>query len=393
LEAGETEILSVVITMRADFLETALHYGVFAEALNNASVIVPPVSEEGLRNAVKQPASLLGTHFETGLVDLIIGDVRNEPGNLPLLEFCLTQLWEQQEFRQIPHEAYKGIGGVQQALANHADTVYSEFHGKDWSCIKQIFLKLVRPGQGTEDIRQVALLEQFPKSHRTVIKKLADRRLIVTGRDAKNGKNTVEVVHEALIRCWRILRQWVDEEREFLVWREGLQVLMRQWQDSCHDEGTLLRGKPLRKALAWLVSHEEYFVEDERKFIESSKLAEAKEHDLTTQVAHLELVTHELEKNKDLLVEAERYFTLGQVAAQLAHNIRNPITSIGGTARLISRKTTDPQQLKFLDLMAMEVTRIEQTLEDLFNFVDTSPLKKERVLLYPLVIKTLMLFY
>ncbi|MCI5211800.1 MAG: hypothetical protein D3910_24150 [Candidatus Electrothrix sp. ATG2] len=115
--------------------------------------------------------------------------------------------------------------------------------------------------------------------------------------------------------------------------------------------------------------------------------------DMEEKIEQLKLVTHELETNKDLLVESERYSALGQVAAQLAHNIRNPITSIGGTARLLSRKTTDPQQLKFLDLLAMEVTRIEQTLEDLFNFVDTSPVKKERVLIYPLIIKTLMLFY
>ncbi|WP_339134164.1 MAG: response regulator [Candidatus Electrothrix sp. GW3-4] len=115
--------------------------------------------------------------------------------------------------------------------------------------------------------------------------------------------------------------------------------------------------------------------------------------DMEEKIRELELVTHELEANKDLLVESERYSALGQVAAQLAHNIRNPITSIGGTARLLSRKTTDPQQLKFLDMMAIEVTRIEQTLEDLFNFVDTSPVKKEPTLVYPLIIKTLMLFY
>ena len=88
--------------------------------------------------------------------------------------------------------------------------------------------------------------------------------------------------------------------------------------------------------------------------------------DMEEKIKQLELVTHELEANKDLLVESERYSALGQVAAQLAHNIRNPITSIGGTARLLSRKTTDPQQLKFFDMMTMEVTRIEQTLEDLY---------------------------
>ncbi|MCI5133198.1 MAG: hypothetical protein D3904_17210, partial [Candidatus Electrothrix sp. EH2] len=116
LSAGETEVLSAVITMRADFLETALQYNVFAEALNKASIIVPPISEHGLRQAVEQPAELFKVGFVSGLVDLIIRDVGQEPGNLPLLEFCLTQLWERQEFRRISHDAYTAIGGVQQAL-------------------------------------------------------------------------------------------------------------------------------------------------------------------------------------------------------------------------------------------------------------------------------------
>ncbi|XOF32339.1 MAG: response regulator [Candidatus Electrothrix sp. YB6] len=115
--------------------------------------------------------------------------------------------------------------------------------------------------------------------------------------------------------------------------------------------------------------------------------------EMELKIEELELVTHELEANKDLLVESERYSAVGQVAAQLAHNIRNPITSIGGTARLLSRKSGDPQLLKFLEMMTAEVAKIEQTLEDLFNFVEKTVLKKELVLLYPIIIKSLMLFY
>ncbi len=111
------------------------------------------------------------------------------------------------------------------------------------------------------------------------------------------------------------------------------------------------------------------------------------------KIQELETVTEELDKNKDLLVEAERYAAVGQVAAQLAHNIRNPVTAIGGTARLLSRKISDPQQLNFLKMMISGVEKIEQALEDLLNFVDKSPPDKEQVSLYPIIIKSLMLFY
>lgn len=271
LKAGETELLSAVITMRADFLETALHYGVFAEALKKALIIVPPINEHGLREAVEKPAELFKVGFASGLVDLIIRDVGQEPGNLPLLEFCLTQLWERQEFREINHDAYKAIGGVQQALANHADAVYAEFTEQEQEQLRHIFLRLVRPGQGTEDTRQVASLEQIRAEDRALVTRLADKRLIVTGRDEERGEETVEVVHEALIRRWQTLRQWVYEEREFLVWQEKLRVLLEQWEESGRDEGALLRGLPLDEALRWEKTHAVHLTDEKRELIAASE--------------------------------------------------------------------------------------------------------------------------
>ncbi len=102
---------------------------------------------------------------------------------------------------------------------------------------------------------------------------------------------------------------------------------------------------------------------------------------------------NELEKQQDMLIEAERYSAVGHMAAQLAHNIRNPITSIGGTARLLAKKTDDPKQLKFLRMMVREAEKIEDTLEDIFNFISTIELEKKEVFLSSLLEKSLMLFY
>ncbi|MDH3348898.1 MAG: response regulator [Desulfobulbaceae bacterium] len=115
---------------------------------------------------------------------------------------------------------------------------------------------------------------------------------------------------------------------------------------------------------------------------------------MENKIKQLEDVTHELEKNKDLLVEAERYSALGHMAAQLAHNIRNPITSIGGTARMLARRIKDPDLVKFLNMMTGEATKVEATLHDLFSFVATSTQKvREKASLTTLVHKALMLNY
>jgi len=130
----------------------------------------------------------------------------------------------------------------------------------------------------------------------------------------------------------------------------------------------------------------------------ASQASLAIEHSsLYTSILHkmqeLEAVTQELEKNKDRLVEAERYAAMGHMAAQLAHVIRNPITSIGGTARLLTKKVTDPVVLKFLDRMARDAAKIESTLEDLFSFVQENETQKSLQPLYPLIRKSILLLY
>ncbi|MDD3619456.1 MAG: response regulator [Desulfobulbaceae bacterium] len=115
--------------------------------------------------------------------------------------------------------------------------------------------------------------------------------------------------------------------------------------------------------------------------------------DMENKIRQLEAMTYELEKNKDLLVEAERFSALGHMAAQLVHNIRNPITTIGGTARLLARKTEDSERLKFLNIMINESTKIEETLKDLFSFVNQQIPVMEQVPLYPLIIKSVVMFY
>ncbi len=133
----------------------------------------------------------------------------------------------------------------------------------------------------------------------------------------------------------------------------------------------------------------EIFASQASLAIEQSHLHKA----MQDKITELEDVTQELEKNKDLLIDAERYSALGHMSAQLVHAIRNPITSIGGIARLLEKKCHDEKTQKFLDMMIMESSRIESTLDDLFSFVGNEKSEKVRQPLYPLIRKSIMLFY
>ncbi|MCP4352711.1 MAG: TIR domain-containing protein [Desulfobacterales bacterium] len=291
---------TLLLTMRADFMGQAIAYTPFAEALNvYKPVILPPMKETELRLAIEKPAEKLGVRLEPGLADLILKDLGNEPGNLPLLEFALTQLWERQTFRQLTHEAYKNIGGVNQALARYADEVYAEFTEEEQKQIRQIFVQLVNPGQGTEDTRQVATFEQIKEENRILVAKLADKRLIITGRNEETKQESVEVVHEALIRYWQPLKNWMDEDREFRTWQNNIRQLIREWEQTGKDDGALLRGAKLADAEENIKKYEGVLTELEKVYIKNSiSLRENEIADKERQRRKLEYLLNKSESNE-----------------------------------------------------------------------------------------------
>ncbi|WP_017658597.1 nSTAND1 domain-containing NTPase [Baaleninema simplex] len=266
----------LMATMRADFLGNALSYRPFADMLTD-DVKLGAMNRDELSRVVTEPAKKLGVTFEEGLVDRILDDVESEPGNLPLLEFALTQLWDKRTGKQLTHDAYGEIGEVQGALTHYADECLEreQLKGKREE-VRRIFVQLVRPGQGTEDTRRLATKADLGEENWQFVKQLADERLVVTSRNAEE-QETVEVVHEALIRSWGELRQWMEADRSFRVWQERLRSLLRQWEEIGRSDDGLLRGVMLAQAEEWLEKRREDISPRERGFIEASAERRARE--------------------------------------------------------------------------------------------------------------------
>ncbi len=270
---AEQSSLSTVLvaTMRADFLGNALSYRPLADVLQKGNIMLGPMNENELRDVIEKPAQKLGVSFEHGLVERILDDVEQQPGNLPLLEFALTELWKKRQGKQLTHKAYEDIGEVSGALTGYADEKFSKLKPEEQQQVRRIFVQLVQPGAGTEDTRRVATQADFNESNWDLVKQLADARLVVTSRTENNSEQeeTVEVVHEALIRNWGQLRKWMEVDREFRTWQEQLRSAKKQWEENHRDQGSLLRGAALLKAEEKLQERPED-LEAEKLFIQES---------------------------------------------------------------------------------------------------------------------------
>ncbi|MEG4534844.1 nSTAND1 domain-containing NTPase [Microcoleus sp. D2_18a_D3] len=271
LTAIGQENITLVLTLRADFYGYVLSYRPFRDALQEYTPqLLSSMKREELQAAIELPAQKLAVQLEPQLTQRILDDVGQEPGNLPLLEFALTRLWEKQINRELTHQAYEEIGGVKKAIANHAEQVYQQLSEIEKTQAQRIFVQLVRPGEGTEDTRRVATRAEVGEDNWNLVSYLAgyQARLVVTGRQEQ--EDTVEVVHEALIREWGTLREWMNANRQFRTWQERLKMGLREWKNNNHDSGALLRGASLTVAEDWLRKRADEMTHEERDFIQVS---------------------------------------------------------------------------------------------------------------------------
>ncbi|MGB7378282.1 MAG: pentapeptide repeat-containing protein, partial [Rivularia sp. (in: cyanobacteria)] len=240
--------LGLILTLRADFYGHAISHRDFSDALQQGIYNSSPMNPEELRAVIEQPAAKMKVELESGLADKLIDELGNQAGSLPLLEFTLSLLWEKHDKWYLTHQAYKEIGGLKQALAKYAGDVINPLSAADKQKAERIFIQLISPGEGTEDTKRKATRREVGEDNWDLVEFLANHRLVVTGWDESSQQETVEIVHEALIRHWNLLRRWIDENREKLIQKRKLEAAAVEWRDKGKSKDYLLTRKHLTNA-------------------------------------------------------------------------------------------------------------------------------------------------
>ncbi|MFC8519530.1 hypothetical protein [Streptomyces sp. NPDC057257] len=236
--------LRVLIAVRADFYGRCAELGPLAEALRDATLLVGPMSAQGLREAVVRPAAARRHVVERALTARVVADVADEPGGLPLMAHALREVWRRRTAKTLTLAAYEAVGGVRGAVAHTAEAVYGECTPAEAAAVRSLLLRLVKPGDGTEDTRRPAARAELDADGTTarVLERLVRARLLTVDDD------TVDLAHEALIAAWPRLRTWIDESRERLRVHRRLTEAASAWVELGRDAGALYRGIRLTEA-------------------------------------------------------------------------------------------------------------------------------------------------
>ncbi|MEM7800408.1 MAG: protein kinase, partial [Chloroflexota bacterium] len=258
--------LRVVITMRADFVDRPLQYVDFGELVQKRLALVLPLTPDELTQAITGPLENLGMSMTPELLATITQEVGDQPGMLPLLQYALTELFEQREAAVLSLEDYAKTGGVTGSLARRADDLYESLDAAGKDAARQLFLRLVTLGEGVEDTRrrvplgELESLTSIVKGKETsflailVADLFGEYRLLTFDHDPVTRERTVEVAHEALLREWPRLRTWMRESREDVRQQRELAAAAALWERNERDESYLLVGSRLTSYEAWAES-------------------------------------------------------------------------------------------------------------------------------------------
>ena len=287
----------VVLGLRADFYDRPLQHPRFSETFVPGVVHVLPMTARELEAAVVGPAERVGVTIETKLLAELIAESVTRPGSLPLLQYALTELFEQRTEPVLTLVGYTALGGLRGVLSRRAEGTFLALGPEEQRIATQVFLRLVRLGRGTADSRRRLVVAELADMDidavalSGVLTAFAKHRLLTFDRDELTGRATVELAHEALLTEWDRLAAWIDRHRAALRRRDALLAAVDEWELSDRNPDYLLGGSRLAEFEAWSREGSLQLTAREREFLEAGQERErsAAEADAARVAVHRRL--------------------------------------------------------------------------------------------------------
>ena len=278
VDPHDSQPITILLTLRADFYAQLAQQDQLRELVSQNQEFIGAMSKEELTRAILQPAALGNWKVQEGLVDVMLDDLGNEPGARPLLSHALLETWKRRRGRVMTLSGYVASGGVHGAIAQTAETVFRQrLTAAQQPIARMIFIKLAEMGDGALDTRRrAAFSELITRSTdittiEAVLSILTDARLVTIGMMEPGDTRVVEVSHEALIREWPTLRDWLNENREDLILHRQLTDDTNDWLKLNRDPGALYRGMRLEQALKWAKGNADLVSLSEQEFLDASQ--------------------------------------------------------------------------------------------------------------------------
>ena len=255
--------LYIIITMRSDFLGECSQFPRLADTVNEGEFLIPRLNRDQRKEAIIGPVKVAGGRITDRLLLRLLNDIGDDPDQLPILQHALMRTWdlfeEQGGEGELDLEHYQATGGMGEALSRHADEVYGELVDDEHKRIaEKLFKSLTEKVDANRGIRrpmQLAELHEICGGEELHLREVLDAfrktgcTFLMPAGDVKiKTKTIIDISHESLMRAWRSLRNWVDEEAQSAKIYRRLADTATLYKE---DKAGLYRDPDLQIALSW----------------------------------------------------------------------------------------------------------------------------------------------
>ncbi|MGY4771215.1 nSTAND1 domain-containing NTPase [Kribbella sp. CWNU-51] len=358
-------VAPLILSFRADRLADVSSHPGFARTVEQGLYLLAGMTETDLRAAIEHPARLASLVVEPGLVDLLVNDVADQPGALPLMSHALAETWQRREGRTLTVAGYHASGAIRGAVAQTAEEIYKRIPAGQRPVLRDLMLRLVTPGPEGEPVRSRLsrrLVVTGPENDAMI-------DLLVGSRLVTSDAGVVELAHESLARAWPRLRGWLDDDLEGQQILHHLAPLADSWDTLGRPDSELYRGVRLAKALDWQERTTLALTATEQDFLaESKRLSKAELRAAESQARHQARVNRRLRAalatSALLLIGA---LIAGLVAVRQAERAERAATS--ELARRVGARAQLTNGISHSLLLAAHGARLDDSPETRANLV------------------------
>lgn len=272
--------IAVFMSMRSDFYNRFSMYEEMTHIKNECEVIdLPVMGISEISEIIDQPARKACLAWEIddkgiSLNQKIIKDAIAIK-DLPLIEFALSELYDARNDKDmLTYHAYESIGGLHGAIVNYADRCYSLLEDKEKAVFDDILGFVITESDVYKDtyVRKTSLICDVEKTplHKSVVNKMLNARLFVTGKD-NQGRPTLTITHEVLLKSWSKVAQWIEDEKEFLSSSRHYEQMALHWVNNGKMKKDLVSGRsPLLEAEYYHFKNHKRISNIVQEFLEAS---------------------------------------------------------------------------------------------------------------------------
>ncbi len=274
--------MQLVLACRNDFYPHLASYPALMNLkLSGGHYDLTPPGSADIAQIVRHPAQVAQLRYTVddkgeGLDDVLCHAARSGPDSLPLLQYCLQELYRQRTSDgELTHAAFHAMGGLEGAIGARAEQVISALGSAQIAALPHVLsqLVLVAEDESTVSSRRVPWSALRNDAENKLVQALVDAHLFVS--DLQGGAPFFGIAHEALLRRWPRVVEWIEEHRQALQIRSRISAQANRWQGSGRKRDMLLpSGTQTNQAREVLKAGNLSLTSQEHGFIQASLQSE-----------------------------------------------------------------------------------------------------------------------